>query len=308
MRHAVAILIPCHNEAATVGEVVASFRQALPEAKICVCDNASSDDTAAVAAAAGAEVWVERLKGKGNALRRLFAEVEADVYVMVDGDATYDAAQAPGLVRQLNDEGLDMVVARRVASEETAYRSGHVFGNRLLTGVLGWTFGRQVSDVLSGYRALSWRFVKSFPALATGFEIETELTVHALQLRLPINEVDSDYRARPEGSHSKLRSWPDGMRILSTIGRLAVLERPFTVFGWLSVLLALVASGLFVPVFLEYLDTGLVPRLPSLVVAIGGYTMALLSLVMGTLLNTTATARWEAKRFRYLDLASRPRR
>jgi len=302
IRHcSVAVLVPCYNEAATIATVVRDFRNALPGARICVFDNNSTDATIEQARAAGAEVWSERRQGKGNVVRRMFAEIDADVYLMVDGDATYDAASAPRMVAQLVDECLDMVVARRVTTDKAAYRSGHRVGNRLLTSAVGWIFGRQMTDILSGYRALSRRFVKSFPAMAKGFGTETELTVHALQLRLPVVEIDTPYFARPEGSDSKLSTWKDGFRILGTILKLFVLERPFRFFLIVALAFFAAATLLFVPVVLEYLATGLVLKFPSLVVAVGGYLMALISLVMGTLLYTTATGRLEAKRYRYVS-------
>jgi glycosyltransferase involved in cell wall biosynthesis len=299
----VAVLIPCRNEAATIARVVSDFKTALPGARICVFDNNSTDHTVARARAAGAEVWFERRQGKGSVVRRMFAEIDADVYLMVDGDATYDAASAPRMVQTLLNQSLDMVVAKRVSTEKAAYRSGHRTGNRLLTGAVAWIFGRQMTDILSGYRAMSRRFVRSFPAMTEHFGIETELTVHALQLRLPVQEVETPYGARPEGSDSKLKTWSDGFYILGTILRLFVLERPMQFFLILAVLFFLAATALFVPVLLEYVATGQVLKFPSLIVAVGGYTLAVLCLVMGTLLYTSATGRLEAKRFRYLEMS-----
>jgi glycosyltransferase involved in cell wall biosynthesis len=302
MTPSVAVLIPCFNEQATIEEVVMDFQKALPGSRICVFDNNSTDQTIQQARDAGAEVWSEKRQGKGNVVRRMFAEIEADFYLMVDGDATYDAASAPGMLQLIQDEKLDMVVARRVSTEEEAYRSGHEFGNRLLSGAVGWIFGSQLSDILSGYRVFSRRFVKSFPAMTEGFEIETELSVHALQLRLPVDEMPTPYFARPAGSASKLHTWADGFRILATIFRLFVLEKPFQFFLLLSILFFLTASALFIPVLAEYFSTGLVSRYPSLIVAVGGYVMALTSLIMGTLLYSTATGRLEAKRLKYLEI------
>ena len=298
----VAVLVPCYNEAATIATVVSDFRAALPDARICVFDNNSTDDTVDQARAAGAEVWFERRQGKGSVVRRMFAEIDADVYLMVDGDATYDAASAPRMVEALVSQSLDMVVAKRVSVEQAAYRSGHRMGNRLLTGTVAWIFGRQMTDILSGYRAMSRRFVKSFPAMAEHFGIETELTVHALQLRVPVQEVETPYFARPEGSDSKLNTWSDGLYILGTILRLFVLERPLQFFLIFALLFFLAATLLFVPVLAEFFATGQVLKFPSLIVAVGGYTLAVLCLVMGTLLYTTATGRLEAKRFRYLEI------
>jgi len=302
IRHcSVAVLVPCYNEAATIATVVRDFRNALPGARICVFDNNSTDATIEQARAAGAEVWSERRQGKGNVVRRMFAEIDADVYLMVDGDATYDAASAPRMVAQLVEESLDMVVARRVTTDKAAYRSGHRTGNRLLTSAVGWIFGRQMNDIMSGYRVFSRRFVKSFPASSRGFGTETELTVHALQLRLPIAEIESPYYARPEGSASKLNTWTDGLRVLGTILELFVLERPFRFFLIVAVAFFTASTLLFIPIVLEYFATGLVLKFPSLVVAVGGYLMALISLIMGTLLYTTATGRLEAKRYRYIN-------
>ena len=302
----IAVLIPCYNEEAAIATVVRDFRAQLPNARICVFDNNSSDRTAEVAREAGAEVWFEPRQGKGNVVRRMFSEIEADVYLMVDGDATYDAASAGALVEELDSKKLDMVVARRLTTDSAAYRAGHQWGNRMLTGAVARIFGHLLTDILSGYRAFSRRFVKSFPAMASGFEIETELTIHSLQLRLPVGEIDTPYFARPEGSASKLNTYRDGFRILGTIVRLFVLEKPFQFFGLLALLFVLASTALFVPILVEYFATGLVPKFPSLIVAVGGYVMALLSLVMGILLYTTSITRLEMKRFRYLDTPRSP--
>jgi glycosyltransferase involved in cell wall biosynthesis len=302
MTPSVAVLIPCCNEQATIEDVVKDFLEALPGSRICVFDNNSTDQTVQRAREAGAEVWSEKRQGKGNVVRRMFAEINADFYLMVDGDATYDASSAPEMLQLMQDRKLDMVVARRISADEAAYRSGHEFGNHLLSGAVGWIFGSQISDILSGYRVLSRRFVKSFPAITGGFEIETELAVHALQLRLPVEEVPTPYFSRPAGSASKLNTWADGFRILATIFRLFVLEKPFQFFLLLSLLFFLLASALFIPVLAEYFSTGLVSRFPSLIVAVGGYVMALTSLIMGTLLYSSATGRLEAKRLKYLEI------
>jgi glycosyltransferase involved in cell wall biosynthesis len=300
----VAVLIPCHNEATTVASVVSAFRRALPDASIHVCDNNSSDATAQIAREAQATVWSETHPGKGNAVRRMFAEIEADAYVMVDGDATYDASSAPAMLELLQTQRLDMVVARRVSTQTDAYRPGHRSGNRILNAAVGYIFGRELTDILSGFRVFSRRFVKSFPASSQGFEIETELTVHALQMRLPVAEMDSAYSARPEGSVSKLNTWSDGLRILGKILRLFSLEKPLQFFGIIALGCCAVASLLFVPVLLEYAETGLVPKIPSLIVAVGGYLLAVLSLVVGVILRTTSAGRLEAKRFAYLNVRS----
>lgn len=298
----VAVLIPCYNEEAAIGRVIEGFRAKLPEARICVFDNNSSDRTIECARNAGAEIWQEPRQGKGNVVRRMFSEIDADVYLMVDGDATYDAASAGAMIRELTENRLDMVVAKRISTTDQAYRAGHQLGNRLLTRAVAWIFGHRLTDILSGYRAFSRRFVKSFPALASGFETETELTIHSLQLQLPVSEIETPYFARPEGSTSKLNTWSDGFRILGTIIRLFVLEKPFQFFLLLSLLFFSAATALFVPVLIEFFTTGLVLKFPSLIVAVGGYIMALISLIMGTLLYTSSISRLEAKRFQYLNI------
>jgi len=300
-QQSIAVLIPCFNEATTIETVIRDFREQLPEATICVFDNNSTDQTAEIARNAGAEVWTETRRGKGNVVRRMFAEIEADIYLMVDGDATYDAASARAMIRELNQKGLDMVVGRRVPAVSGAYRAGHQVGNQMLTNAVARIFGYLLTDILSGYRAMSRRFVKSFPAMSSGFETETELTIHSLQLRLPVGEIETPYFTRPQGSSSKLNTGPDGFRILWTIVRMFVLEKPFQFFFILFLLFLTAASMLFIPVLLEYFETGLVLKFPSLIVAMAGYMMALLCLVMGTLLHTATLSRLEARRFRYLD-------
>lgn len=298
----IAVLVPCHNEAATVAQVVADFARALPGAEVWVFDNASTDDTAARAATAGAQVRQSPLKGKGNVVRRMFSDVEADVYLLVDGDGTYEAAAAPMLVRRLIDEGLDMVSAARVSTDAEAFRAGHRFGNRALSGAVRMVFGRQFKDMLSGYRAFSRRFVKSFPAHSRGFEIETELTVHTLQMRLPAAEVEAPYGARPEGSESKLSTFRDGWRILRMISLMVREERPMQFFGVAGLIAALLGALLAAPVLEGYFRTGLVPRLPTLVVATGLAVVALLSFACGLILDTVARARLEQRRLAYLAL------
>lgn len=298
----VAVLVPCHNEEVAVAQVVRDFSTHLPGCAVYVCDNASTDRTAAVARDAGARVLTERLKGKGNAVRRLFAEAEAEVFLLVDGDATYDAASAPAMVRLLRADALDMVNARRVADRTGAYRPGHRFGNRLLSGCVRLVFGDRIQDLLSGYRVFSRRFVKSFPAMSHGFEIETELTVHALELRVPLAELDTPYFERPEGSASKLRTMRDGWRILRTIAALARDERPLAVFGAAAALLVFVSIGISVPIFVTYAQTGLVPRLPTAVLAVGLVVLGCLSLVCGLVLDTVTLGRREMKRLAYLAL------
>ena len=298
----VAVLIPCLNEEAAIAKVVADFHASLPDALIYVYDNGSLDRTALVAREAGAIVRVEPLKGKGNVMRRMFADIEADVYVLVDGDDTYHAASAPALVERLLQDHIDMVNGARIESSAQAYRAGHRFGNRLLTGLVGYFFGARLTDILSGYRVMSRRFVKSFPALASGFEIETELTVHALQLRLPIAEVFTPYQDRPPASASKLRTVPDGVRILRLIARMVREERPLEFFSLFAILLAATSLGLAAPVVLEYFRTGLVPRLPTAVLSTGLMLLSFLSLTCGMILATVTRGRIEAKRLRYLEI------
>jgi len=281
---------------------VADFRKALPEAIVYVYDNNSKDRTVEVAKAAGAEVRGERRQGKGNVVRRMFADVEAEVYVLVDGDGTYDAPSARAMVDQLLVESLDMVNGARVPVVAAAFRPGHVFGNRMLTGTVAMIFGDRLKDMLSGYRVMSRRFVKSFPALASGFETETELTVHALELRLPIAEVQTPYRDRPSGSQSKLRTFRDGLRILGTIFFLVKEERPLQFFSGVAAVLCAASLLLGVPVVAEFLRTGLVPRLPTAILATGLMIMAAVSFVAGLILDTVTVGRREMKRLHYLNL------
>ena len=298
----IAVLIPCHNEQAAIAKVVADFQRALPTATVFVYDNNSTDNTAMVARAAGAVVRYESRKGKGNAVRRMFSDIEADVYVMVDGDDTYDAEAAPRLVDMLIDERLDMVNGQRVTDVEAAYRPGHRLGNKVLTGLVGLCFGREFSDILSGYRVFSRRFVKSFPALSRGFEIETELTVHALELRLPIAEVAIAYKDRPEGSVSKLRTYVDGFRILTTIVNLAKGERPLLFFSLIWGALASLSILLAAPLFPTWFQTGIVPRFPTAILSTGLMLLAFLSLACGLILDTVTHGRREVKRLAYLQM------
>ncbi len=299
----VAVLLPCYNEEAAVAQTVAGFRASLPDARIYVYDNNSTDRTREVAAAAGATVRTERMQGKGNVVRRMFADVEADVYVMADGDATYDPAAAPALVERLIEEQLDMVVgARRPDGEGEAYRRGHRLGNRLFTGLLASLFGRTFSDVFSGYRVFSRRFAKSFPALSRGFETETEISVHALELAMPVAEVETLYAARPEGSHSKLSTWSDGWRILKAIVHLYRIERPVLFYGSFALFLAALAVALAVPLVITWLETGLVPRFPTAILATGLMILAFLSFFTGLVLDTVVRGRREVRRLHYLSL------
>ncbi|MFM8499534.1 MAG: glycosyltransferase family 2 protein [Chakrabartia sp.] len=296
----VAILLPCYNEAAAIGQTIADFRAALPGATIYVYDNNSSDGTAEIARAAGAVVRTERMQGKGHVVRRMFADVDADIYVMADGDATYEAAAAPGLIALLRDEQLDMVVGARKSEVEAAYRRGHRLGNKLLTGMLAWLFGRTFTDILSGYRVFSRRFVKSFPVLSEGFEIETEISVHALELRMPVAERVTAYAARPEGSESKLNTYRDGWRILMMILTLFRIEKPLAFFGLIGGALAVLSIGLSIPLFLTYYETGLVPRFPTAILATGIMLLAFLNGFCGLILDTVVRGRREMRRLAYL--------
>lgn len=298
----VAVILPCRNEEAAIAGTIASFRKALPGADIHVYDNASTDRTAEVAREAGAIVGREPMPGKGNVVRRMFADVEADVYVMADGDDTYDAAVVPDMIERLSRDNLDMVVGRRRGEGEALYRAGHRFGNRMLTGAVGLLFGDRFADVLSGYRVMSRRFVKSFPALATGFEIETELSVHALELRMPVAEIDCAYRARPAGSSSKLKTYRDGFRILWTIMILFKEVRPFEFFGLIALALGALSLGFAAPVILTFVETGLVPRFPTAILSTGIMLLAFLSLTCGLVLHSLSRARIEAKRMSYLAI------
>ena len=297
----IAVLVPCYNEAAAVATVVADFRKALPAAEIYVYDNNSRDNTAAVAREAGAIVRSERRQGKGHVVRRMFADIEADIYVLVDGDATYDAPSAPGMIDKLLDEHLDMVVGVRIDQSQAAYRLGHRTGNRMLTGFLSSTFGHAFKDILSGYRVFSRRFVKSFPVLSDGFEIETELAVYALELSLPVAEVETPYYARPEGSFSKLNTWRDGFRILGTMLKLYRSERPLRFFTVIGILLALGAIILAIPIVVTFIETGLVPRLPTAVLSMGLTIVAMLSVSSGLVLDTVTRGRREMKMLAYLS-------
>ncbi len=298
---AIAVLVPCYNEAAAIGKVVADFQAALPSATIYVYDNNSTDDTSGVARAAGAVVRKELRKGKGNVVRRMFQDIEADLYVMVDGDDTYDAARASELVKKLVDENLDMAVGRRVETHQAAYRAGHRLGNAVLTGLVGWLFGAQIDDMLSGYRVFSRRFVKSFPSFSREFEIETELTVHAMQMRMAVAEVETNYKERPPGSTSKLRTFRDGWRILITISNLMRNERPLLFFGVIATVFLLVAVTLGIPVASEYVRTGEVRRFPTAFICTGLGVCAMLAVATGLILDLVAHVRREAKRLVYLQ-------
>ena len=303
----IAVLLPCYNEEAAIAQTVAGFRAALPDATIYVYDNNSSDRTAAVARAAGAIVRCERIQGKGAVVRRMFADIDADIYVMADGDATYDAAAAPALIDRLLDEQLDMIVGSRISEAELAYRRGHRFGNALLTGMLARLFGRSFTDILSGYRVFSGRFVKSFPSLSAGFEIETEISVHALELKMPCAEIETRYFARPEGSASKLNTYGDGWRILRTIATLYRIERPLLFFGAIGLLLTLAAVVIAAPLAITYARSGLVPRIPTAILVTGLVILAALNVFAGLILDTVVRGRREVRRLAYLALHA-PRR
>lgn len=299
----IAILVPCYNESLTIEKVIADFQKIMPEARVYVYDNNSRDNTIEVAAKAGAIVQSELLQGKGNVVRRMFADIDADIYVMVDGDATYDAASLPKMIRLMVEKQLDMVTGIRRSAEQEAYRAGHRFGNWMFSTLIARIFGDRVSDLLSGYRVFSHRFVKSFPALSGSFEIETELTVHALELRMPIGEVDTPYGARPEGSVSKLSTYRDGLRILMTVLTLVKNERPLPLLGGIAIFLAAVAVILAIPIFRTYLDTGLVPRLPTAILSLGLTIISIVSLFAGIILDSVTRGRREIKRLRYLAYA-----
>jgi glycosyltransferase involved in cell wall biosynthesis len=298
----IAVLIPCFNEAATIATVVRSFKAAVPAADIYVYDNNSTDQTISLAEAAGATVRREPLQGKGNVVRRMFADVEADVYVMVDGDSTYDPAHTEDMIALLHAEKLDMVVAARVALESDAYRYGHRFGNKLLTRAVAHLFGNRFTDMLSGYRVFSRRFVKSFPAMSTGFEIETELTIHALELSLPVAEVETPYTVRIQGSVSKLNTYTDGLKILRLILVLYKNERPLQFFSAIAAVLLVTALSLGIPLVITFLETGLVFRQPTAILSTGLVLLAALSFVTGLILDTVTRGRREIKRLAYLSI------
>ncbi|VXC95464.1 glycosyltransferase family 2 protein [Sphingomonas sp. AX6] len=297
----IAVLLPCYNEEAAIAQTVAGFRAALPDAVIYVFDNNSADRTVEVARGAGAIVRAERMQGKGNVVRRMFADIDADIYVMADGDATYDPESAPAMVARLVDDGLDMVVGTRVHEAAEAYRRGHVLGNRMMTGILAKLFGRSFTDIFSGYRVFSRRFVKSFPVLSEGFEIETEMSVHALELKMPVGELETRYFARGEGSESKLSTYGDGFRIGRTIVTLYRIEKPMLFFGIIAAAFALLSVILAIPLGVTYAETGLVPRFPTAILATGLMILAFLNLFAGLILDTVVRGRREVRRLAYLS-------
>ena len=298
----IAVLLPCYNEEAAIAATVAGFRAALPSATVYVYDNNSRDRTREIAAEAGAVVRTERQQGKGHVVRRMFADIDADIYVMADGDLTYDPQAAPEMVDLLLADQLDMIVGTRRHEEKDAYRGGHVLGNRIFTGLLSSLFGRSFSDIFSGYRVFSRRFVKSFPVLSEGFEIETEMSVHALELRMPVGEIETSYGARPEGSHSKLSTYSDGWRILKTIGTLYRVERPTLFYGSIGALLVAAAIVLAIPLVVTYVHTGLVPRFPTAILVTGMIIVAVLCFFAGLILDTVTRGRREVRRLAYLSL------
>ncbi|HEY5348051.1 MAG TPA: glycosyltransferase family 2 protein [Rhizomicrobium sp.] len=298
----IAVLVPCYNEEAAIAKVVRDFRAALPSAIVYVYDNNSSDQTSARAREAGAIVRLELRQGKGNVMRRMFADIDADIYVLADGDDTYDAADAPAFIAKLIDEGLDIVSGHRQATGSAAYRAGHVLGNRLLTGLTATMFGVKLGDMLTGYRVMSRRFVKSFPFTAEGFTVETELTVHAVRLMMPMAEVQTNYKERPVGSVSKLNTYRDGLRILNTIAYLMREERPLIFFFVLATLIGIASLLVGTPVVLEYVQTGQVPRLPTALLATGLMVLAAMSAMSGLILDTVTRGRWEQKRTAYLAI------
>ena len=304
----IAVLVPCRNEAATVAAVVTGFRAAVPQCTVHVYDNGSDDGTADVARRAGAIVRSEPRPGKGGVLRRMLGEIDADVYVIVDGDATYDAARAPAMIDELVANDLDMVTAiRDEQGEGAAYRRGHRFGNRAFNALLGALFGVRPTDMLSGYRALSRRFAKSFPATSRGFEIETELTIHALAQRLPTAEIRTPYFERPAGSTSKLATYRDGLRILRMTVSLYRDERPLSFFGVFALAFAIAGLVLGGSVVVEFMETHLVPRFPTAILATGLMLLSFLSLACGLILHNVARGQREMKRLAYLAASAEQR-
>jgi glycosyltransferase involved in cell wall biosynthesis len=300
----IAILIPCYNEEAAIKKVVNDFQLAIPSALVYVYDNASTDKTVEIATKAGAIVRTEPNKGKGNVMRRMFSDIESDVYIIVDGDDTYEASIAPKMIEQLVQEELDMVVGiRRSLEVKKSYRRGHVFGNWLLTRAVAFLFGKGFNDMLSGYRVMSRRFVKSFPIISKGFEIETEMTIHTLQIGIPYGEVETAYNERPMDSESKLSTFRDGFRIIKMIFFLFKEEKPFQFFGLIAILLLLVSIILLIPIFSTYISTGFVPRLPTAILAMGLITMAFFSLSFGVILDSLSRLRMESKKIHYLSLS-----
>lgn len=299
----IAVLLPCYNEEVAIADVVMAFREKLPKAKIYVYDNNSTDNTFEVASKAGAVVRRESLQGKGNVVRRMFADISADIYIMADGDGTYDIGEVNHMVEELITNGLDMVTGLRIDSQDGAvFRPYHKFGNRLLTSMVSWLFGSQFKDILTGYRVMSRRFVKSFPALSRGFEIETELTIHSLDMRVPVKEIETKYSARPAGSTSKLNTYRDGIRILTTIIFLLKEVRPLLFFTSIFAILTLASVIMAVPIFVTFIETGLVPRFPTAILSTGLMILAFISLASGIILDNVTRGRRENKRMHYLNI------
>jgi glycosyltransferase involved in cell wall biosynthesis len=309
MKNNIAVLVPCYNEELTISTVVSDFQDALPEAVVYVYDNASTDSTSAVAKKAGARVFYDSNKGKGNVVRRMFADIEADIYIIVDGDDTYEVSKCLEMVNKLINDNLDMVVAtRKTGNSKGEYRWGHVFGNWMLTRSVSLIFGRGFTDMLSGYRVMSRRFVKSFPIMSQGFEIETEMTVHALQVGASYKEIETTYDSRPEGSESKLSTFKDGFRILGMILILFKENKPFQFFGLSSLLFFVVSLALSIPVFVTYMETGLVPRVPTAILSTGLMILSFFSLISGVVLDSLSRSRLEAKKANYLFYKSLQRK
>ena len=305
-RMAIAVVIPCLNEAQSIARVVSDFRKALPEARIYVYDNGSSDETVNEAVRSGAIVRIERMRGKGNVVRRMFADVDADLYFLVDGDATYNADAAPKMIEKMTTENLDMVVARRLAVSAESFPAGHRFGNRVISGAIHYVFGRGVTDVLSGFRLFSRRFIKSFPAMSSGFDVETEMTVHALELRLAIGQIDTAYRARQPGSTSKLKTVRDGILIARIIFNLIRYVKPIPFFFSSALLLFILSIFLAAPIVITFMETGLVPRFPTAILATGMTVVAVVSIACGLILDSVNRGRVEMKRLHFLSHPSVP--
>jgi glycosyltransferase involved in cell wall biosynthesis len=301
----IAVLIPCYNEEATIKKVVNDFQLGIPSALVYVYNNASTDGTVEIATKAGAIVRTEPNKGKGNVMRRMFSDIEADIYIIVDGDDTYEASKCLEMVNKLIDSNLDMVIAsRKTENSEGEYRWGHVFGNRMLTRSVSLIFGHGFTDMLSGYRVMSHRFVKSFPIASKGFEIETEITIHALQIGASCAEIETLYDSRPEGSESKLNTFKDGFKILWMILILFKEGKPFQFFGLLSLFFFIISVVLSISIFSTYIETGMVPKIPTAVLSTGLMILSFFSLIAGVILDSLSRSRLEVKRANYLSYKS----
>jgi glycosyltransferase involved in cell wall biosynthesis len=298
----IAVLIPCFNEELSIKQVILDFQKFLPQAKIYIYDNNSTDKTVHIAKAMGVIVRLEKKQGKGHVVYRMFGDIEADYYIMVDGDGTYDISKAPQMINILITECCDIVNGKRMESALENYRKGHRFGNWMLTGIVAAIFSAQFTDMLSGYKAFSKKFVKSFPSLSRGFEIETQITIHALEMNLPVREIETKYINRIEGSESKLNTYKDGIKILYAIGLLFIREKPFIFFGTIGLVLAAIMLILFIPIYNLYLLTGLVPKFPTLILISGLGVSSLICLVTGLITESLTTARKEVKRLSYLSI------